>query len=211
MADIQTIIQNINQDFSTKTEVRDRTLRRSRELISHCAKAIQATHRVDEAEAERLLTIAQDIAQDMSEQAKQFPDVYYAGYTQDALKELAEANLVRALILQKPLPTPQTLNIENAAYVNGLAEAVGELRRHTLDVLRRGEVERGELMLSLMDEIYIELMTVDFPLAITHGLRRNIDMVRGVTERTRGDVTTAVRKKAMKKALAAFEERVKED
>ncbi len=211
MADIQTIIQNINQDFSTKAEVRDRTLRRSRELISHCAKAIQATHRVDEAEAERLLTIAQDIAQDMIDQAKQFPDVYYAGYTQDALKELAEAHLVRALILQKPLPTPQTLNIENAAYVNGLAEAVGELRRHTLDALRRGQVERGEYILSLMDEIYIELMTVDFPSAITHGLRRNIDMVRGVTERTRGDVTTAVRQEAMKKALAVFKERVKED
>jgi len=124
------------------------------------------------------------------------------------LKELAEAHLTRALILNSPLPAPGDLGIENAAYVNGLAEAVGELRRFALDALRRGEIAASERALDLMDEIYTQLITVDFPSAITRDLRRKTDIARSILERTRGDVTTAIRQEAMKKALATFEERV---
>jgi len=208
LSNIRAIITGITQDFALKSEVRDKTLRRSRELIGHCANAIRATHRAEREEADRLLATAKTIASEMVGEARQFPDIYYAGYTQDALKELAEAYLTQALILAMPLPTPADLDIQNAAYVNGLAEAAGELRRYALDALRRGEVEISERILEVMDEIYTGLITVDFPDAITSGLRRNTDMVRGVLERTRGDVTTAARQEAMKKALAAFEERV---
>jgi len=116
--------------------------------------------------------------------------------------------LVRAFILDDPVPTPQDLAVENAAYINGLAEAASELRRHALDALRRGDIDTSERMLALMDEVYSNLMTVDFPSAVTGGLRRNTDLVRSVLERTRGDVTTAVRQEAMRSALAAFEARV---
>lgn len=210
MSDIQIIIDAINQNFAIKTDVRDRTLKRSRELIGHCANAIRATHRADHDQAETLLATAKMIAEEMITEANQFPDIYHAGYTQDALKELAEAYLMRALLLGKTLPTPSELNIENAAYINGMAETVGELRRYTLDALRRGDVESSERVLELMDEIYTGLLTVDFPAAITSGLRRQTDIARSILERTRGDVTTAIRQEAMKKALTTFEERVKE-
>ena len=208
ISDIQNIIENVNCDFAVKTKVRDKTLYRSRELVSHCARAIQATHRGKVEEAETLLTAAQSIAAEMVKEAQQFSDVYYAGYTQDGLKEYAEARLTQALVLGQPIPTPQDLKVENAAYINGLAEAVGELRRHALDALRNGDIAQAERVLDLMDEIYMGLLTVDFPSAITGGLRRKRDMVRGVTERTRGDVTTAARQEAMKAALAQFEARV---
>jgi translin len=144
----------------------------------------------------------------MIAEAQQHQDVYHAGYTQDALKELAEAYLTRAIILEETLPTPEMLNIEYAAYLNGLAEAAGELRRFALDALRRGEVALAEKILARMDDIYSMLITVDFSDAITGGLRRTTDMVRGVLERTRGDVTTAVRQEAMKTALHQFEQRI---
>jgi translin len=140
--------------------------------------------------------------------AMQYPDVYHAGYTQDALKELAEAHITRAVILQEPLPAPEALQVEYAAYLNGLAEAAGELRRFALDALRRGDVSSAERTLGHMDDIYSVLITVDFSDAITGGLRRNTDMVRGVLERTRGDVTTAVRQEAMRAALEQFEQRI---
>jgi len=206
---VHPIIDRINQDFTAKTEIRDRTLKRSRELIRHCANSIRATHRNDVEEASDLLEQARVIAVEMVAEAKQLPDIYFAGYTQDALKEYSEAHLTRALILGQPLPTPQDLEVENAAYINGLAESVGELRRYALDALRRGKVETSERTLDMMDEIYTGLITVDFPAAITSGLRRKTDIARGVLERTRGDVTTAVRQEEMKQALAAFEERVK--
>jgi len=206
---VHEIINRINQDFTAKTEIRDRTLKRSRELIRYCANSIRATHRDDDEEATKLLRSAQSIAAEMVSEARQLPDIYFAGYTQDALKEYSEAHLTRALILGEALPAPQALDVENAAYINGLAETVGELRRYALDALRRGEVATSEKMLDMMDEIYTGLLTVDFPSAITRGLRRNTDIARSILERTRGDVTTAVRQEEMKQALEAFEAQVK--
>ena len=206
--ELQTIIDTINQAFEAKSAVRDRTLQRSRELIRCCANSIRATHRSDDAEAQDLLQTARQVAAEMVIEAQEYPDLFYAGYTQDALKELAEAHITRSIILEEPFPTPAVLNVEYAAYLNGLAEAAGELRRFALDALRRGNVPQAEKMLGRMEDIYSVLVTVDFPDAITSGLRRNTDMVRGVLERTRGDVTTAVRQEAMKVALQQFERRI---
>src|SRR5262245_23935840 len=205
---LQTVIDNINQAIEAKSSVRDVTLRRSRELIRSCANSIRATHRGDHAEALALLQEAGEAAAEMLAEAKTFPDIYHAGYTQDALKEFVEAHITRAIVLEDGLPTPKSLKVEPAAYLNGLAEAAGELRRFALDALRRGDVGQAEKMLSHMEDIYSVLVTVDFPDAITGGLRRNTDLVRSILERTRGDVTTAVRQETMKVALAKFEQRI---
>jgi translin len=208
LQELQTTIDRINQKFEAKSAVRNDTLTRSRELIRHCANSIRATHRGDDTEAQVLLQTARDVAAKMIADAQKYPDVYHAGYTQDALKELAEAHITRAIILEEPLPTPEALDVEYAAYLNGLAEAAGELRRFALDALRQGDVPLAERILNNMDEVYSVLITIDFPDAITGGLRRNTDMVRGVLERTRGDVTTAVRQEAMRAALRQFEQRI---
>ncbi|MCB0176897.1 MAG: haloacid dehalogenase [Anaerolineae bacterium] len=205
---LQEIVSQINQTFEAKSTVRDATLNRSREVIRHCANSIRAIHRGDEADAGALLATANTVAAEMIAESQAYPDVYYAGYTQDALKELAEAHVTQAIILQKPLPTPEQLGIEFPAYLNGLAEGASELRRFALDALRRGDVTRAEQMLVHMDDIYSVLVTVDFSSAITGGLRRTTDVLRGVLERTRGDVTTAVRQEAMKTALQQFEQRI---
>lgn len=205
---LKSIIDAINHEFEAKSAVRDRTLTRSRALIRHCANSIRATHRGEHDEALALLETARAAAAEMVADAREYPDVYHAGYTQDALKELTEAHVMRAVILNQPLPTPETIAVEYAAFLNGLAEGASELRRFVLDALRRGKVAQAEAILSSMDDIYSVLVTVDFPDAITNGLRRTTDMVRGVLERTRGDVTTAVRQEAMKAALAEFESRI---
>jgi len=208
LKELPATIEAINQRLDAKSVVRDRTLTLSRELIRYCANAIRATHRGDNEEAQTLIKTAQQTAQEMVNGAKAYPDIYYAGYTQDGLKEYTEAHLTYAIILEQPIPTPEALKVEDAAYLNGLAEAGGELRRFALDALRRGKVPLAERLLDNMQDIYSLLVTVDFPNALTGNLRRNTDMVRGVLERTRGDVTTAVRQEAMKKALRNFEERL---
>jgi translin len=205
---LQSIVDTICEGFEAKNAVRDETLRRSRQLIRHCANSIRASHRDDFADAQSLLATARAAAAEMITDARQYSDLYFAGYTQDALKELAEAHITYALITEDSLPTPEELNVEPAAYLKGLAEAVGEMRRYALDRLRRGDVATGERLLIAMDDIYSLLITVDFPDAITGGLRRQTDMVRGVLERTRGDLTTAVRQEEMKVALRAFGEQI---
>ena len=208
MHTLDEIADRIRSSFEAKNQIRDQTLQRSRELIRYCANSIRATHRADFEKASQLLATAHQAASELVECVAGYPDLYYAGYTQDAMKELAEASITHALITDGPLPAPADLGVEYPAYLNGLGEAVGELRRYVLDIIRRGQVERGEVMLAAMDEIYAILVTMDFPDAITGRLRRTTDVVRGVLERTRGDLTMAMRQDKLQVALRAFEERV---
>jgi translin len=208
LENLETIAEKIRTNFEAKNKVRDEALRLSRELIRHCANAIRAIHRAEFENATGLLATAKALASEMVDGVTDYADLYYAGYTQDALKELAEANITYALITDRPLPDPDELGVEYAAYLNGLGEAAGELRRHVLDLIRHGELERGEEILSMMDDIYGVLVTIDFPNAITGGLRRTTDMVRGVLERTRGDLTMSLRQEKLQQALRDFEERV---
>lgn len=209
MQNLEPIIDKIRRDLETKNAARDVALKRSRDLIRYCALAIRAVHRAEFEGAAELLATAKTAARQMVDDLAAYPDLYHAGYTQDALKEYAEANITYALITGRPLPGPDELGVEYAAYLNGLGEAAGELRRHVLDIIRHNQLERGEKILSAMDEIYSVLITIDFPDAITRGLRRTTDMVRGVLERTRGDLTMSLRQEKLRQALRDFEERVK--
>lgn len=208
MEKLESIVDEIRTEFETKSAVRDTALQRSRTLIRHCANAIRAAHRGDSAEALDLLVTARQAAREMVADLEPYPDLYYAGYTQDALKEYVEAQVVYAFVQDGDLPTPAELGVEAAPYLKGLAEAASELRRHALDLMRQNRLERAEEMLDIMDEVYSQLMTVDFPDAITGGLRRTTDMLRGVVQRTRGDLTTAFRQEMMRQALHDFEERM---
>jgi len=205
---LEALVERIRAHWEQKNEVRDLTLTRSRALIRFCANSIRATHRHEYERAEQLLAEAKAAAQTMCAEARVYPDIYYAGYLQDALKELAEAAITLALVRGEELPDPDEMEIPYPAYLNGLAEAMGEMRRFALDSIRRGDTAEAERLLEIMDEVYSYLVTIDFPDALTGGLRRTTDMVRGVTERTRGDLTTAVRQEKLQAALQAFEERL---
>lgn len=194
--------------LEAKNQARDAALQHSRTLIRHCATAIRAAHREDRQQARSELEQAEQLAAVMREQLAAYPDLYHAGYTQDALKEYAEASIVYALLADEPLPDPDELRIEYAAYLGGLSEAVGELRRRTLDILRHDRFEEAERLLSIMDDIYGLLVTVDFPDAITGKLRRLTDLVRGLVERTRGDLTTSVQQGELKDALRSLEDQL---
>lgn len=205
---LQDIAGRIHQDFEARSLARDKALLRSRKLIRHCASSIRATHRLEFDTAAKLLHAAEEIATSLVSDLQAYPDLYYAGYTQDALKEYAEANITYAFVKGNPLPEPQELGVEYPAYLGGLAEAVGELRRHTLDLMRRDDTQRAEELLGIMDEVYDALVTFDFPDALTRGLRRQTDMVRGVTERTRGELTVAVRQDGLRRAIGDFEKKL---
>jgi translin len=200
LPELGTIIEDIRAEFTAKNAVRDLTLNRSRELIRLCSLSIRATHRHDWDEAATLLGQAREHAGIMREDLTTYPDLYHTGYTQDALKELTEGHVLFACVRGEPLPAPGELGVPAAAC---------ELRRFVLDLIRRGEVTAAEPYLATMDDIYSQLITMDFPDSLTGGLRRTTDMLRAVLERTTGDLTVAVRQEELEAALRAFEERVK--
>jgi translin len=208
MDHLENIAETIRVDFEARNDVRDDALQRSRELIRICATAIRASHRDEWATARELLAQADDVAAQMADNLAPYPDLWYAGYTQDALKELVEAHVTLALASRSNVPSPSTLEVPYPAYLNGLCEAASEMRRRCLDELRRGDTDEAERLLGLMDEVYDMLVSFDFPNAITGGLRRRVDQLRGVLERTRGDLTNSMRQDRLLAALRTFEERV---
>lgn len=210
MDNLNTIVDHIRTDLETRSVARDDAIRRSRTLIRHCANSIRAMHRGEFDEARELLEIARRAAIEMVEDVQDHPDVLGAGYTQDSLKELVEAFAVYAMLLRQPLPTLDDLGVEvdHPAYLNGLAEAASEMRRAILDTIRRGDLERGELLLEDMQEVYSAMITIDFPDAVTGGLRRTTDGLRAVLERTRGDLTLTKQQEKLRRTLLEFEFKV---
>ena len=140
-----------------------------------------------------------------------FPDIYNAGFLHDAEKEYAEARATYALINDGELPGPEELRIGDAAYLNGLAEAIGELRRHVLDIMRRGELERSEQQLTAMEDIYYILVSMDYPDAMTGGLRRTTDVARSIMERTRGDLSLTLIQRGLTDTIAEHQSRLAGD
>ena len=175
-----------------KHRAREITLHASRQTIQCCAASIRAVQREDYPRAETLATEAAQHLAHADEAVAAHPDVRHGGYLHDAKKEYAEARLTLVFVRGGALPTPDSLGVEVPAYLNGMAEAASELRRHLLDCLRSDRLERAEGLLAVMDEVYAVLVTVDYPDAITGGLRRTTDALRAVIERTRGDLTNAL-------------------
>jgi translin len=197
-------------ELDGKNAAREQALRWSRELVRTCANSIRAVHRHEFESAQSLIDEAHALNRRICTTLAEHADLYWAGYVQDAQKELAEACCTFALVKRDSLPDPVTLGIAPAAFLNGLGEAVGEARRYLLDLLRRGEADGCESLLGAMDEIYGLLVTLDYPDALTGGLRRTTDTTRGILEKTRGDLTLALRQEALVTALRAVERSVGE-
>lgn len=202
---IDPIAHGIHERFGAKHRAREQALPLSREAIRHSANAIRAIHRHDEEAARAQLGHAQAKAAAARAALEEHPDILYAGFVHDAQKEYAEASLTIALIRGDPLPDPAELGVEDAAYLNGLGESVGELRRYLLDSLRRGDIDACERLLQIMDELYSLLVTIDYPDAITGGLRRTTDVARGILEKTRGDLTVAARQHELERRMAEYQ------
>jgi translin len=181
---------------------REVMLRCARQVIQAAGRAVRAVHRHDFAQALAELDAAETLLAEARDAAEAHPDLRHGAFG-DAAKEYAEARLTLAIVRDEPLPGPTDLGVEVAPYLNGLAEAASELRRHLLDCLRSGRLERAEQLLGVMDEVLGLCMTVDYPDALTGGLRRTTDALRAVVERSRGDLTTALTMSRVRDAITA--------
>lgn len=208
MQNLDEIAERIRNSFDSKSSARDRALAQARNLTRYSAQSIRASHRNERQAAEDALSHARMLVETLQSDLEAYPDLYFAGYTQDALKEFAEASIVFALFSSHELPTPEDLGLEFNTYLRGLAESVGELRRRTLDILIDGHSYEAELLLEYMDDIYTVLVTMDYSDAVTGGLRRLTDLVRGITERTRGDLLISLRQQELEKNLKHLEDKL---
>jgi translin len=202
LENLGSITELLRKTLTARDEAREKMLPLCRDCIRYCSNAIRAVHRQEFTEAKELLKTARETLAGAQKTVESYSELNNTGIIRDAQKEYAEANITLALVTGRTLPRPKTLGVDAAAYLNGMGESVGEIRRYLLDMMRQGDLSRGDELLTAMDEIYSVLVTMDFPDAISGGLRRTTDMVRGVLERTRSDLTLAVMQKALETKLA---------
>jgi translin len=202
MHKLEKIAEQIRLTFDTQTAARDQALTRARALTRACALSIRAVHRDETDVMQTHLDEACQLANALRTDLAHYPNLYFTGYTQDSLKEFAEASITCALIRHQALPTPKELHLPPNTYLNGLAESVGEMRRRVLDMLRQDNSAEAERLLGHMDDIYAILVTMDYPDAITNGLRRQTDIIRAIIERTRGDVTFSLRGEKLEQSIS---------
>lgn len=198
---LSTIAEQAHKNFEARTLARDGALTRARSLTRHSANAIRAIHRSESDLAHEHLEAGRQLLNELKSELADYPDLYYAGYTQDAIKELCEATLTCAYCENREIPTPDEMGVIYSTFLRGLAETPGELRRRCMDILRAGYSDEAERLMAQMDEIYSILVTMDYPDAVTNGLRRQTDLLRGIVERTRADLTLSIREDQLKSLL----------
>jgi translin len=200
--DLEPLAEGFRVRFDRRMQARERALASARRGVRSCANAIRALHRGEWDLARSLMEDAKAAIDDGLDAVREHPDIRFAGYLQDAQKEYAEARITEALITGiDGLPGAVELGVEDAPYLNGMAEAIGEGRRYALDLLRQAEVAHAEAALATMEDLYAVLVSIDYPDAITGNLRRSTDVARSLIEKTRGDVTTAIGQRDLREAL----------
>jgi translin len=202
------IAESIRTHLDAKHRAREEALALCRDVVRLSANAIRAVHRHEFAVAEERLALARDNLMRTERALSDHRDIFHAGFVHDAQKEFAEAACTLALIGGRPLPSPADLGVMDASYLNGIGETIGELRRHLLDALRAGDIGHCEEALTAMGDIYDVLVTMDYPEAVTSGLRRTADAMRAILERTRGDFTNAYVQRRLEEKVKGLEERL---
>jgi len=199
--ELAAIVAPMQSSLQAMHTAREQALPACRRVIRASGSSIRAVHRLEPDRAAALAQEAEDALREAQAVLRPYPTVANAGFLHDAEKEYVEARTVAVLIGGGSLPGPDELGVEPTAWMRGIAEAASELRRHLLDRLRDGDLARGEELLGVMDDVYDALVVIDFPDAITNGLRRTLDALRAVLERTRGDVTTTVLQTRLQRAI----------
>jgi translin len=208
--DLTRITEVLRAQLDAKTSAREQGLSSSRSAIRLCGNAIRAMHRYEFDTARGLLAEAQTQLDTGRGALQDHPDMLHAGFVHDAEKEFAEARITFALVTGAPMPTPEEVGVPAAAFLKGMAESIGELRRHLLDLMRQGELKRCEDLLGAMDDLYFVLVSMDYPDGITFGLRRLTDVARSIIERTRGDFTTSTIQSELRDALEEHATRLRQ-
>ncbi len=202
---LETIIQEVKNELMAKNQIREETHESMRKATSLSKQAILLIHQKRFDDAEKMVTSAREKILSLQDQAKQYPEIIYGGMLSAAFQEYSEANIFLILVKEDRFVTPAEINVPSVDYMLGLADVIGEYRRLALDNLREGEVVKGEKCLEIMDQIFIQLLTLDEAYMLVPGLRHKSDIARRIIESTRGDITLEVRRKSLEDQLKRFD------
>jgi translin len=210
MPTLKAILKQIGRELGENDKIRESTHNDMRKATSLSKRSILLMHQNRKREAKQVIEEAKRIIMKLNEASSTYPEITYTGMFSAARQEYAEANIFLHLAEETEFITPENIGVPSVDYVLGLADVIGEYRRVALDALREGNVGKGEECLRIMDEIYVELMSMDEAYALVSGLRRKCDVARKIIEITRGDITQEMRRNALEEHLKRFEKHVEQ-
>jgi len=205
---LQEIIKKVTEHLRALDDAKDRAYPKARKARTRSKHSILMLHKGEPEKAERLISEAANMLTEVREVGEAFPGVQSSDTVEAALQEYVEAAILHSLITEKRYPTPEELGVEETDYVLGLADVPGELRRQALDSLREGDLEAAEGILETMEEIYLYLVEAEEATMMLKGMRRKLDVARGVIERTRAEVTAEAGRRRLSKDLRSFRDKL---
>jgi translin len=209
MPTLKNILTKIREELQEKEKMREEAQKNMRQATSLSKQAILQIHQKKPKQAQTLLAQAKQIITKLWQTSQKHPNIIYTGMFSAAQQEYAEANIFLKLTQENKFPTPTQINVTPTDYTLGLADVIGEYRRHVLDQLRTGSARKAENSLRTMDQIYIQLMALDESYMLVNGLRRKCDVARKIIEITRGDITQEIRRNQLEQQLKRLENKIK--
>ncbi|WP_457619607.1 hypothetical protein [Methanopyrus sp.] len=201
IGNLRETIEDIRGELDALDEARDEAQVVLRDLHKLSSEAVYEVHRGNLEEARRRLDEAAELVSKLHDLLGDFPELLRTGFAENHLQEYAEAEILYSIVKDLRAPSPEEINVSPRAYLLGLLDAVGELRRIVVDALREGDLDRAEEFLGIMEEIYSLTMTFDYPRSVVPNLKRKQDVARSLLEKTRSEVTIAGKTEELKRAL----------
>ena len=204
LRDLDRIVAHLEKSLDEKDRVREASLRAARSITRLASTGIRGMHRAENVEKELKVLRSEVLA--LRKSLRNHPEFWTGGTVEGALQEAAEAAIVHAVLRNRPLPGPDDVGVTGAAYVLGLGDSIGELRRLALDRLRVGKLDEATRFVDAMEEMYHALLRFDYPDAIV-AVRHKQDVARSLLERTRGELAVAARGAELERKLAQLSRR----
>ena len=206
---LKSLLDKIEEELKKKEELRQGLQKDMRRATRLSKQAILFVHQERFDEAKKRLKEASELLAKLDDISKDHSELVYSGLVNAAFEEYVEANTLFTLIREERFIKPEELGVPSISYVLGLSDVIGELRRKTLDSLRKGDVETAENCMQKMEQIYIELTSMDDAYLLVPGLRRKCDVARRVIEATRGDLTVEARRKSLERSIKELEKKIR--
>lgn len=198
---LKSILEKIQEELKKKEETKEKVHKDMRKATRLSKQSILFLHQERFEDAGKCLKEASKLLVKLHKISKDYPDLAHSGLAKAAYEEYSEAQTLLAIIKENRFPDPRKLGVPSTFFVLGLGDVIGELRRRSLDALRKSDVKLAEDTLLRMEEIYVELLSMDDAFLIVPGLRRKCDIARRIIESTRGDVTIETRRSSLEHSI----------
>ena len=202
MSESEANLENLSSIFDKLNDIREQSLTTSREIVRECSKSIRNIHRNDEVSAKEHIENARKKLENLKSITSDVSEISYAGYVLDAEREFVEAVMFYTFEVSGYIEPFNNFNVHPSSYIQGIGDTIGEWRRKALDHLRNLDIKKAETYLAIMEEGMGTLNELDYPDALTGGLRRYADNARSIIERTRSDITNAFINESLRKDIS---------